>query len=582
MNNNTMNTENNLAPAYNQNDGVLMDYAEIDFHGLKGLDQVDFQIRYHIKKTFSIIPERYHSDIAETYKRKHRNESPRDANLYFLDLQDEIAPSFNFSDNALERKADRLAKTCHKIVKQDGIETGIRYAESQGIDQPTATTDTGIKNRLGCPVWWKRQLFKQQDREQEAFALRIGIVGKYKQIYCSNAAHKRIHARQEKALEIMARKEAVYGDDEEVINMLDLLDSSLANPINRFAEIYTRAKGFEGYGNDNGHTCQLITITCPSRMHPSSNKYDGTTPRQAQQYLSELWNRASTSFKDNDIYPYGFRVAEAHADGCPHWHIWLFTPQDQQSKLNSILEDHALRVDGDEKGAEKYRIDFEAIDLSKGSASSYLFKYISKNLAGFGVGEDFETDGQDASDTAPRVRSWASTWGIRQIQQVGGASVGVWRELRRCKDELTGIMEKARIAAQAGDWKEYFEIQGGHKVPKYQHPIKVLKKINADTETGEVELSYYDEPLERTKGLVCEGLEVITRIKEWQIRDIETENEISFEIIAGFDLLAMNPDNSIGAPFIYDDPEILPVYPFLKAKSASFSRPWNIRHNPRE
>jgi len=464
------------------------------------------------------------------------------------------------------------------LIRKQGLFSALCFVSDFGIDEPTATNETGIKKRLSCPIWWKRQLFKQQDREQEAFSLRIGIVGKFKQIYCSDAAHKSIQARQEKAREIMAKKEAIYGEGEEqeVINMLDLLDGSLANPVNRFAEIYTRAKGFEGYGNDNGHTCQLITITCPSRMHPSSEKYDGTTPREAQKYLSTLWRRAITTFKDYEIYPYGFRVAEAHADGCPHWHIWLFVPEDQQATLNSILEDHALRVDGFEKGAEKYRIDFEAIDLSKGSASSYLFKYISKNLAGFGVGADHEADNQDASDTAPRVRSWASTWGIRQIQQVGGASVGVWRELRRCKDELTGIMEEARIAAHAGDWQAYFEIQGGHELPKNQHPIKTLKRINIDTETGEIELNYYGEPIERVKGLFCDDLEVITRLKEWTIRDIETGNEIIFETIPDFDLLSMNPDNSIDVPFVYNDPEILPVYPFLKAESASFSVPWII------
>ena len=510
---------------------LQQDLTDTNFHGLDALEQVDFATQLHIKNTFSKTPKSYHGLISKKYKSIYSEVSPRVANLYFHDLMDS-SPSFEFSDSALERKANRLAISCHKIVKQQDIDAGIEYAELHDIDKPSATTETGLKKRLSCEIWWKRQLIKQQDRARETFALKIGIVGKHKQIYCSNASHERIQKRQQKALEIMARKEAVYGsgEDQEVVNMIDLLESSLANPKNRFAELYTRAKGFEGYGNDNGHTCQLITITCPSRMHPSSNKYDETTPREAQQYLSELWNRASTSFKDNEIYPYGFRVAEAHADGCPHWHIWLFTPADQQSILNSILEDHALRVDGNEKGAEKYRIDFEAIDLSKGSASSYLFKYISKNIAGFGVGEDFEANNQDASDTAPRVRSWASTWGIRQIQQVGGASVGVWRELRRCKDELSGIMEKARISAHAGDWQAYFEVQGGHELPKQQHPIKTLTINNADVETGEIELNYYGEPIERVKGIYCEGIEIITREKEWEIRDKEPEEKTDGEI----------------------------------------------------
>jgi len=250
--------------------------------------------------------------------------------------------------------------------------------------------------------------------------------------------------------------------------------------------------------------------------------------------------------------------------------------------LLPLSNTEAIRVDGDEAGAKKHRIDFGEIDLSIGSASSYLFKYISKNLAGFGVGEDFESDGQDAKDTAPRVRSWASTWGIRQIQQVGGASVGVWRELRRCNDELEGIMEEARQAAHEGDWKTYYEIQGGHTVPKSKHPIKVLKKLNVDTKTGEVELNYYGEPIERVKGLICDdGQEVITRLKEWTIRDIDTGEKIVFETVPELTSNKSKSENAIDYPFFYDDPDLAFPNPFLRLDGQTCD-PWIISNNSRE
>ena len=89
-------------------------------------------------------------------------------------------------------------------------------------------------------------------------------------------------------------------------------------------------------------------------------------------------------------------------------------------------------------------------------------------------------------------------------------------------------------------------------MPKNQHPIKTLKKINADAETGEIELNYYGEPIERVKGLFCDDLEVRTRLKEWTIRDIETGEETN----ETFD------------------------YSFLKTEGESFD-PWIIRDNRR-
>jgi hypothetical protein len=305
----------------------------------------------------------------------------------------------------------------------------------------------------------------------------------------------------------------------------------VANPEVRRAELMVRMRGFEDYAKAAGHTALFYTLTTPSKFHRYSGaglnpKYQHTTPRQAQAYLCKVWARIRSQLKRDDINVYGFRVAEPHHDGTPHWHILLFMQPEQASRVTAVMRDHALREDGNEPGASEHRLEVVALDGSKGSATGYIAKYISKNIDGFGMDVDYDA-GISAADGAARVRAWAIVWGIRQFQQVGGASVGVWRELRRLTDTVDTLLEDARQAADKGDWAAYLVAQGGATLPRKKQPIGVFHELRADAGTGEATINRYGELVNRVKGVSHrgDGKDVVTRTKQWTIQPRQQQAE---------------------------------------------------------
>jgi len=217
------------------------------------------------------------------------------------------------------------------------------------------------------------------------------------------------------------------------------------------------------------------------------------------------------------------RVAEPHHDGTPHWHLLLFIPKDQATIATSIFAKYALQEDGDEAGAKEHRLKTVLIDPAKGSATGYVAKYISKNIDGYNVEDDHY--GRNAIESATRIEAWASIWGIRQFQQIGGASVTVWRELRRIEAESIDkhLLKSITEAADGGNWALYTELMGGAVCPRRERPIRPMM-------IEKTESNRYGEAVRVIKG-IWHGAEAhITRIHEWVVRvvkDVDKSTEES-------------------------------------------------------
>lgn len=445
-----------------------------------------------------------------------------------------------------ERHASEIAESCDDWTKRAGVAEAWRYAQKRveecGLtfpdgDMPPVPTKqdyAAVFARVFDPKWWRLQVRKLQARKIEAVAREIQLVHKNAGIYASNATVNRRKAQKDRNREALTNMEAV-NDAGEAINLLEVAKSSVSNPVNRRAELMVRIKGFEQCAETAGHVCLFFTLTAPSKYHRMTyikswgravpnKKYAGYTPRQAQSYFCDLWAQIRAKLWREEIRTYGFRVAEPHHDGTPHWHLMLFVDQQKKEQLKNIMFDYGIREDGEERGAQRRRVTVVEIDPEKGSAAGYIAKYIAKNIDGYAIDKDLY--GNDAKNSAERIDAWAAAWGIRQFQQIGGASVTVWRELRRLKiEDMTGKFDLSKeeaeklvdtwTAADSADWAAYTMLQGGMTVRRDEQFIRSQYQPDG--------LSKYYQPVKRLAGVLVSGLcTMVTRLTRWTLQKAGT------------------------------------------------------------
>ncbi|MGE9795620.1 replication endonuclease, partial [Escherichia coli] len=305
----------------------------------------------------------------------------------------------------------------------------------------------------------------------------------------------------------------------ERIDLISKVMGSISNPEIRRMELMNTIAGIERYAAAEGDVGMFITLTAPSKYHPTRQVRKGESktvqlnhgwndeafnPKDAQRYLCRIWSLMRTAFKDNDLQVYGLRVVEPHHDGTPHWHMMLFCNPRQRNQIIEIMRRYALKEDGDERGAARNR--FQAKHLNRGGAAGYIAKYISKNIDGYALDGQLDNDtGRPLKDTAAAVTAWASTWRIPQFKTVGLPTMGAYRELRKLPrgvsiaDEFDERVEAARAAADSGDFALYISAQGGANVPRDCQTVRVARSPSDD-------VNEYEEEVERVVGIYAPHL----------------------------------------------------------------------------
>ncbi|MDZ8527976.1 replication endonuclease [Escherichia coli] len=389
-------------------------------------------------------------------------------------------------------------------------------------------------SRLIKDEWWVNQLKAQRMRWCEALLIAAGEVNKDRSPYASKRAIRDVHARRLANLEYLKSCELENKVTGERIDLISKVMGSISNPEIRRMELMNTIAGIERYAASVGDVGMFITLTTPSKYHPTRQVGKGEsktvqlnhgwnetafTPKDGQRYLCRIWSLIRTAFKDNDLDVYGMRVVEPHHDGTPHWHMLLFCKPGQRKAINEIMRRYALKVDGDERGAARNR--FQSKHLNKGGAAGYIAKYIAKNIDGYALDGELDKDtGKPLKDTAAAVTAWASTWRIPQFKTIGLPTMGAYRELRKLPrgvsiaSEFDDRVEAVRAAADEGEFDLYIIAQGGANMPRDAQAVRVARKVTD-------EVNEYEEDIERVVGIYAPHLGAhrvhVTRTAEWRI-----------------------------------------------------------------
>lgn len=392
-------------------------------------------------------------------------------------------------------------------------------------------TAGAVDGKSTCIKYWRRKIERAANLDRVNWEAARKIVGGpdpiNRQIYCSNVTLARYIEKIKITENALEQVFMVNTETGELFSMAELAKESQTN---RFNELYFIAKNFEVMAKEKNMPWLFLTFTAPPEYHPNPSHPESKRSykrehgvKASHDYIAQRWVeiRSLLCKRGIDLGPdtcFGFRTAETHKDGCVHWHLQVFIKQEFISSFIEICE---------MKFSRRKQIKIVPGDPRKGSAASYIFKYLLKEVeverlsskAKFvtGVGDAVNDEARENNDMASirhscRVKAAIRAMDIRQYDKFGvGGKLSLIKAIN--KVELDRIdVSGDRILERVKDevWRNPLGLR---------NIFPILSDVEASQSLGmpvalrlikEDAVSRYGEARKRIKGVQIGSREFVT------------------------------------------------------------------------
>ncbi|EAA9297837.1 TPA: replication endonuclease [Salmonella enterica] len=428
---------------------------------------------------------------------------------------------------------------------------GVLYSMAAGVtehfkaDPPEWSRFTGKKltpeqlkiaiSRMISVRFWSRHFRTFTRRWREHLYIAVGDVRRQRSVICSPQWVQHWLVSRKRGREIMAETDLEDEETGETLPLLSAVDASVSNNEKRRAEMMTRVKGMEelaeldSLAQDSDCVGLFFTWTAPRQYHSwletgrRNRKWNGASPRETQHYFTRTFKNFSTALTRRNVHIFGMHITESHHDGTPHWHGILFVRREQEAILREVFESYANAENCTShrpgKPPAQSQLMIKPINKRQGSATAYITKHICRNIEGCAPGGTDRETGRPWTELARHSAAWASLWGIKQFQFIGGPPVSVWRELRKLSDQkkadsVSPVFGELHRAAGKGEWAAYTLLQGGALATRKNLTMRAWYKPGEEPD----ECGQYTAIL---KGVYLQGTNkapIATRTRNWKVK----------------------------------------------------------------